>query len=74
MQSKTPNSGECSTEICKVRTVSFVIKEPIEQELDCLEASGITEKVTHIEWASPIVAVYPRKMEKSKSTMITRSQ
>ena len=44
----------------KPRTVPFAIKGAIEQELDRLEATGVIQKVTHSEWAAPIVPV-PKK-------------
>ena len=33
------------------------MREPIEEELDRLEREGIIDKVTHSEWATPLVAV-----------------
>ena len=44
----------------KPRTVPFAIKGAIEQELDRLEANGVIRKVSHSEWAAPIVPV-PKK-------------
>ena len=41
----------------KARTVPFALRTAIEDELDRLEREGIIEKVTHSEWATPIVAV-----------------
>ena len=41
----------------KHRPVPFAIKQAIEDELDRLEKAGIIEKVTHSQWASPIVPV-----------------
>ena len=49
--------NDAQPKFCKARSVPFALKEPIEQELDRLEASGIIKKVTHSEWAAPIVAV-----------------
>ena len=42
---------------CRARSVPFALKETIEKELDRLEAKGILEKVTHSEWAAPVVPV-----------------
>ena len=42
---------------CKSRTVPFAVRGAIEDELDRLEREGVLEKVTHSEWATPIVAV-----------------
>ena len=39
------------------RSIPFAIKEAVGRELDQLEAAGIIEKVSHAEWAAPIVAV-----------------
>ena len=44
----------------KPRPVPFAIRDAIGEELDRLEAEGITERVNHSEWAAPIVAV-PKK-------------
>ena len=41
----------------KVRTVPYALQSAIDDELDRLEREGILEKVTHSEWATPIVAV-----------------
>ena len=46
-----------SPKFLKARPVPFALKEAIELELDRLEASGIIEKVTHSQWAAPIVPV-----------------
>ena len=37
----------------RTRPVPFALKETIDRELDRLEQPGITEKVTHSEWAAP---------------------
>ena len=44
----------------KPRPVPFAIKDIIGLELDRLETQGIIKKVTHSEWAAPIVA-FPKK-------------
>ena len=41
----------------KAHPVPFAIKEGIGTQLDELEAEGILVKVTHSDWAAPIVAV-----------------
>ena len=41
----------------KARPVPFALKSALESELDRLENMGILEKVTHSQWASPVVAV-----------------
>ena len=37
--------------------VPYALRSSIEDELDRLEQEGILEKVTHSEWATPIVAI-----------------
>ena len=44
----------------KPRSMPFAIKASVGKELDRLEQQGIIEKVSHSEWAAPIVAV-PKK-------------
>lgn len=48
---------EACPKFFKARTVPYALKSAIEDELDRLEGEGIVEKVTHSEWATPIVAV-----------------
>ncbi len=35
----------------------YSLRTPIEQDLKCLEESGVREMVTHSDWAAPIVPV-----------------
>jgi len=49
-----PKSGAKPT-FCKPRPVALARKEAIERELDRLEAEWVLEKVTHSDWAAPIV-------------------
>ena len=42
------------------RPVPFALKGPVEDALDHLEAEGVIEKITHSDWAAPIVTV-PKK-------------
>ena len=42
---------------CRARPVPFALKGAIERELDSLESKGVLEKVSHADWAAPIVAV-----------------
>ena len=44
----------------KARTVPYALRPAVEQELECLEASGIIEPVSHSDRAAPIVVV-PKK-------------
>ena len=44
----------------KPRPVPFAVKEAIGKELDQLEQQGILQKVSHSDWAAPIVPV-PKK-------------
>ena len=40
--------------------MTFVMKEAVEREIHRLEEAGILKKVSHCEWAAPIVPV-PKK-------------
>ena len=42
------------------RPVPFALREAVGQELDRMEASGVLERVSHSNWAAPIVPV-PKK-------------
>ena len=42
------------------RQIPFALKEPVEQEVKHLETMGILKRVTHSDWAAPIVSV-PKK-------------
>ena len=42
---------------CKARPVPFSLRDAASAELNRLEGMGILEKVTHAEWAAPIVLV-----------------
>ena len=44
----------------RVRPVPFALKSRVEEALDQLEADGVLEKVTHSDWAAPIVTVPKR--------------
>ena len=47
----------CQPKFVKARPVPFAIRSAVDRELDRLEQEGIIAKITHSEWASPIVAV-----------------
>ena len=47
---------------CKPRSVPLPLKEAIEEELDRLERTGVLEKVTYSQWATPLVCV-PKMVE-----------
>lgn len=42
---------------CKPRSVPFALKESLGMELDRLEKQGILRRVSHSDWAAPIVPV-----------------
>ena len=41
----------------KARAVPFTLRTAIEDELDYSEREGIIQKVSHSEWATPIIAM-----------------
>ena len=45
---------------CRPRTVPYALKQTVGRELDRLEESGVLRRVSHAEWAAPIVPV-PKK-------------
>ena len=47
----------CTLKFFCPHSVPFMIREAVETELSQLESSGIIEKVTHSDWAAPIVEV-----------------
>ena len=51
---------DASPRFYRPRPVPFALKEAIERELQRLEESGILKKVSHSDWAAPIVPV-PKK-------------
>lgn len=51
---------DASPQFYHPRPVPFALKEAIERELQWLEESGILKKVSHSDWAAPIVPV-PKK-------------
>ena len=62
-----PEFGHCVTvkatlilqdpKICKPRKLPFALKPVVGDELDRLEKQGVIKKVSHSEWATPIVVV-----------------
>ena len=47
-------------EFCRPRPVPHALREHIEGELKCLESEGFVERVSHSDWAAPIV-VFPKR-------------
>ena len=48
---------ECRPKFHKARPVPFALKQGIDRELDRLEGDGIITKVSHSQWAAPVVPV-----------------
>ena len=44
----------------RARPIPFALKSRVDEALDRLEADGVLEKVTHSDWAAPIVTVPKR--------------
>ncbi|XP_014676614.1 PREDICTED: uncharacterized protein K02A2.6-like [Priapulus caudatus] len=47
--------SEATPVFCKARTVPYLMKPKIDQELDCLIEANIIQPVVFAEWAAPIV-------------------
>jgi len=41
----------------EARSIPFAIREKVDKELDEIKSAGVIEKVTHSDWASPLVVV-----------------
>ena len=48
---------DAQPKFCKSRKLPFAIKPVVGAELDRLEKDGVIERVTHSDWATPIVVV-----------------
>lgn len=56
-KAKLEVKADASPIFCKARLVPFSMRNKVEKEIEKLEGSGIIRKVTHAEWAAPIVPV-----------------
>jgi len=56
-QAKLVVKPEAKPRFHRPRSVPYAMKDAIERELDRLEAEGVVERVSHSDWAAPIVAV-----------------
>ena len=57
----------------RAQPVPFALKSRIEEALDQLEADGVLEKVTHSDWAAPIVTVPKKEMVVSECAETIKS-
>ena len=51
---------EARSKFHRARPVPFALRSAVEEALDCLEVDGILEKISHSDWAAPIVTI-PKK-------------
>ena len=56
-QAKLHVKSDARPKFFKPCSVPYALRSGLEDELDRLEQEGILEKVTHSEWATPVVAV-----------------
>ena len=56
-QAKLTVREETKPRFCRPRPVPYALKGAVEKELDRLEESGVVERVSHSDWAAPIVPV-----------------
>lgn len=47
-------------QFCQPRSVLYALHEAIKCELDSLESEGVVERISHSDWAAPIIAVPKR--------------
>ena len=43
--------------VFKTRPISYSIKEAVSKDLDRLETLGVLEKISHLDWAAPVIPV-----------------
>ena len=56
-QAKIEVDPEATPRFCKARTLPYVMRAKVEEEIDRLVSEGILEPVEYAEWAAPVVAV-----------------
>ena len=57
MKAQLQVQSQAIPKFCKPRPVPFALREALEKELSRLEQLGILQKVSHSDWAAPIVVV-----------------
>ena len=56
-QAKLSVKPEDEPKFFKARSVPYALREQVKSKLDRLERDGVLEKMSHSEWAAPVVAV-----------------
>ncbi len=56
-QAKQAILARLSLKLSQARTVSYALKEAVEEDLKRLQRLGVLEKVNHSDWMTPVVPV-----------------